>query len=214
MTPMRIVYLHAFPLDGAMWSEQQAEFGGMAPTLYPLGETMTTWANRVLAFAPTGRLVVVGCSMGASCALEMARVAGDRIAALVLVGGKAAVRHEPETRDHYIAQLRADGVGGMWPEIDTPVGERARALGARQSVEDLVTGVRAFHTRPDAAGVLRDFRGKVLIVRGEHDGVGPADRAEQMAASTRGGTSVVIPGAGHYVNLDRPEAFNALLCAL
>lgn len=199
---MRLVYLHAFPLDGAMWSEQQAEFGGMAPTLYRLGETMTTWAHRVLAFAPTGRLVVVGCSMGVSCALEMARVAGDRIAALVLVGGKAGVRFEPETRDRYISLLRSDGVDGMWSEIDTPVGDRARELGRRQSVDDLVTGVRAFHTRPDAASVLRDFRGKVIVVRGERDGVG---------RKYPNSDAIVVPGAGHYVNLDQPEAFNALL---
>jgi pimeloyl-ACP methyl ester carboxylesterase len=121
------------------------------------------------------------------------------------------VRYEPDKRDRYIAMLRRGGVDAMWPEIDATVGARARELGRRQSIEDAVRGVRVFHTRPDAVGVLRDFRGRVLVIRGEHDTVGPPERVFEMAASARDGCAHVVAGAGHYVNLDQPAAFNAIL---
>ncbi|MEY2469049.1 MAG: hypothetical protein QOF21_1747 [Actinomycetota bacterium] len=201
---MRVVFLHAFPLDGRMWQTSADLWpdASVAPTLYGLGETMTSWANRVLAMVPTGRLVLVGCSMGGSCALEMVRVAGDRVAALVLVGSKAAVRYEPDRRDGYIEMLRTTGIDGLWPDLG-PVGDAARHLAHQQSLGDLERGVRAFHTRPDAADVLRGFRGEVLVVRGEHDLVGRSRPAAH-----------VVAGAGHYVNLDQSEAFNQLLVPL
>jgi pimeloyl-ACP methyl ester carboxylesterase len=186
----------------------------VAPTLYGLGETMTAWAHRALAGAGRGRLIVVGCSIGASCALEMARIAAARIDALVLVGGKAGVRYEPSARERYVALLRDRGVDAMWDEIRGPVGAVARRLARDQTVDDLARGVRAFHTRPDAATVLRDFDGPVHIVHGALDGVGAAGRAAAMAASTRDGHAHLVEGAGHYVNLDRPEAFNELLVPL
>jgi pimeloyl-ACP methyl ester carboxylesterase len=46
----------------------------------------------VLRLAKGDRLIVVGCSVGGSCALELAVAAPDRIAALVLIGTKAERR--------------------------------------------------------------------------------------------------------------------------
>jgi pimeloyl-ACP methyl ester carboxylesterase len=199
------VFLHAFPLDGRMWQDQTALWqDSYAPTLYGFGETMTTWASRVLASAPRGPLTLVGCSMGGSCALEVTRLAPDRVRALVLVGAKAGVRHDPPARHHCIDALHACGVDAMWDEI-TPVSPRAKAIAREQSLDDLVRGVTVFHTRPDASSVLAAFERPVHVVVGAHDGLG---------RKVPSGDLHLVPDAGHYVNLDQPEWFNALLRTL
>ena len=209
-----LVFLHALPLDGRMWDAQRAVFSGsIAPTLYGLGPTLPAWACRVVA-QTRGRLVVVGNSVGVSCALEMARVAADRIDALVLVGGKAAVRHQPDLREEYLSALRSEGLHVALDAITGPVGTRARALAREQAVDDVAVGINAFHTRPDAAAVLAAFPRRVVVVQGELDGIGSVTRAAAMAASAPRGELVVVPDAGHYVNLDQPDVFNEIVASV
>ena len=96
---MRLVLLHALPLDGTMWTGA-TEFpvdATIAPTLYPLGASLEEWAAGVLDLAGPDPFVVVGNSVGGSCAIEVARLAPERVAAMVLVGAKAGVRPEPAT---------------------------------------------------------------------------------------------------------------------
>ncbi|MGR9431330.1 alpha/beta fold hydrolase [Rhizobium leguminosarum] len=81
-----------------------------APTLYSFGDRIESWAEKALALTTAKRLVVVGCSVGGSCALEVAALAPDRVAALVLIGKDGSTRQSayyPELRS-----LRADGTAG------------------------------------------------------------------------------------------------------
>jgi pimeloyl-ACP methyl ester carboxylesterase len=196
------VFLHAFPLGGRMWQSSIDIWpDAFAPTLYGFGDTMTTWAARVLAAAPRGPLTLVGCSMGGSCALEVTRLAPDRVRALVLVGAKAGVRYEPARRDGYIDTLRTRGVDALWEELG-PASPPAHEIARDQSIDDLVRGVMAFHTRPDATAVLEAFTRPVHVVRGTDDPIG---------RKIPFGTFHEVPHAGHFVNLDQPEWFNALL---
>jgi hypothetical protein len=43
------------------------------PTLYSLGDRIESWAVEALALAKGNRLIVVGCSVGGSCVLEICR---------------------------------------------------------------------------------------------------------------------------------------------
>ena len=71
---MERVLLHALPLDGSMWAEQQGLMPAThAPTLYALGDTVSEWAAAVLSQVQGRRLIVTGNSVGGSCALEMRR---------------------------------------------------------------------------------------------------------------------------------------------
>jgi pimeloyl-ACP methyl ester carboxylesterase len=79
---------------------------------------------------------------------------------------------------------------------------RAEEIAREQSLDDLVRGVNAFHTRPDASSVLAAFRGPVHVVRGAHDHLG---------RKVSVGEYHEVPDAGHYVNLDQPAWFNELL---
>ena len=74
MSSVRVVLLHALPFDERMWQAERDLAPGMviAPSLYRLGETLEDRAYGVLALVGDEPFVVVGCSAGGSCALEVA----------------------------------------------------------------------------------------------------------------------------------------------
>jgi pimeloyl-ACP methyl ester carboxylesterase len=94
---LQLLFLHALPFDGSMWAAQAQLLPGstFTPTLYPFGDSVEAWAAVALKVAKGDRLIVVGCSVGGSCALELALAAPNRVAALVLIGTKAAHRPDP-----------------------------------------------------------------------------------------------------------------------
>jgi pimeloyl-ACP methyl ester carboxylesterase len=224
MAGARLIFLHAFPLDPRMWDAQVGVLAApaTAPRLYPLGDSMAAWAGRVLEAAGDEPLVLVGCSMGGSCALEMARLAGDRIAALVLIGTKAAHRPEPDLRDRYVAMLRDGGMARIWPELaprffglegDPAAMAAAEAIALAQNSEDLVRAVRVFHGRPDATEVVAAWHKPLLVIGGDQDGFVSARRAAALAASAPHGRFHLMRGCGHLPNLERSAEFNAVLDA-
>ena len=111
-----VVLLHALPFDGRMWQAEQAWLPGptLAPTLYRFGSTLEDWASGVLHVAPADPFVIVGCSIGGSCALEVARAAPERVLGIVLVGAKAGVRPEPGVRDEACQVLAERGMEAAW----------------------------------------------------------------------------------------------------
>ena len=53
---------------------------------------------------------------------------------------------------------------------------------------------------------LPPLRAPVLLVRGEHNSIAPQPWLEELAALTPGSELLVLPGAPHALNYDRPEA--------
>jgi len=220
-----LLLLHALPLDGTMWAGQLGLLPGAtyAPTLTDLGESVEEWASAVLNRAKSDRLIVVGCSVGGSCALEIAHAAPDRVAALVLIGTKAAHRPEPELHAAAMRTLRGQGLAAAWQRYwgplfsataDARVVAEARRLALAQRPEAVARGVTAFHTRPSRGEALSRAAHPVVVVTGAEDiAPGPKISAMQATAAPRGQLHVV-PGSGHYVPLERPAELNAILSAV
>ena len=224
MTPTtpRLVLLHAFPLNRHMWAPQLELMPGatIAPDLYELGESIESWAIATLDTLGPGPLIVVGASMGGSCALEMARLAGDRIEALVLVGAKAGYRPEPKLRDAYIESLETEGLMGLWPDFQTLAFgaasderfvSRVREMALEQRTEDLVSAVRAFHDRADLSQVVRSWTKPLLVVSGDRGTLQRPERAAALAAEAPNGELLVMNGCGHFPSMERPREFNNAL---
>jgi pimeloyl-ACP methyl ester carboxylesterase len=220
-----LVFLHALPLDGSMWAGQMQLLPGStyAPTLYALGDSIEAWAEAVLKLVKGDRLIVVGCSVGGSCALELANAALDRIAALVLIGTKAGRRPDPALHASVLQTLEENGLeqawNVMWAPLFSPAAS-ARAIGEaklimlRQSPLDLARGVTVFHTRPSRDQLLSALRCPVIVVSGADDvAPGPAVSKAQADCAQHGQLHVV-PECGHYVPLERPEVLNSILLEL
>jgi pimeloyl-ACP methyl ester carboxylesterase len=221
-TVVELVFLHALPLDGSMWRGQMDLLPGRthAPTLYGFGDQIEDWASEALSVVTGDRLIVVGCSVGGSCALEVARMAPDRVAALVLIGTKAGHRREPALHTRVSEVLRGEGMEAAWDLLWAPLLSSlaradaiavAKSIALRQSTEDVLRGVDVFHTRPDRSIALSTLQCQVIVVRGAEDiAPGPKTSAAQ-ARSAPQGTLHIIPDCGHYVPLERPEELNAIL---
>lgn len=214
--------LHALPLEGAMWAEQMHLLAGAtyAPTLYSFGDHLGAWAVGALELVKGRRLIIVGCSVGGSCALEIASIAPDRVAALVLIGTKA--NHTPDPAFHASALdiLRKKGLGPAWHELWEPlfsdnapsgVVSKAERMTLLQTPEDVARGVTVFHTRPSRADVLSTFPRSVVVITGSDDvAPGPKVSAKQAKLAPYGRLHV-IADCGHYAPLERPDAVNLIL---
>lgn len=192
---MRILLLHAFPLDPSMWEPQEPVLAGhdvTAPSIYGRGNTMDAWAESLLEELDGPFDAVVGASMGGGCALALERRAPGFARAIVLAGAHAGP-DAPERRPARERQLR---------EL-LAAGDQARAA-----------VVEALRDRPDDRAVLRTFAGPLLVAVGDADDTIPVETARALAESAPQGRLVVVEGAGHLVSLDRPEAFNRALAEL
>jgi len=217
---MNAVLLHPLPLDARIWAPEMRSLAGhvVAPDMYALGDSIEAWASGVLERAGQGPLAFVGCSVGGSCAIEVACLAPERVRLLVLVGAKAGHRPEPALRDEAVRVLSTEGMAGAWtrywaplfgPNADPEVVERARRSAFEQDVEDVIRGVRVFHGRSDRSEFLEGLDVPVCVVSGEHDRT-PSEGAE-LAARLRRGSFHRVAGAGHYVPLERPAELTAIV---
>lgn len=219
---LELLFLHALPLDGSMWAAQKQLLPGSTytPTLYPFGDSIETWAAAALNLAKGDRLVVVGCSVGGSCALEMAVIAPDRVAALVLIGTKIGHRPDPALHASALKTLQEKGLEEAWKILWAPLFSRSadsqvvgdgKRIMLRQSPRDVARGITAFHTRPSRDQFLPTFPRPVIVVTGADDVAPGPIVSEAQADSAQRGSLYVVSECGHYVPLERPEYLNSIL---
>ena len=195
---MRPVWLHGWPLDERMWEREVRRFGGVAVRLYGRGESIDGWAEQLLGELDGDELALVGSSMGGYTALALARRAPERVAAIVLSASKAAA-DTPERkafRDELIERLRRDG----------PPPHAADGI----TVEELAACQAAIRDRPDATDVVRRFAGVFVACAGSRDELVRPEEARALAALAPNGRAEVFD-TDHFVNLDDPAGFEAML---
>jgi pimeloyl-ACP methyl ester carboxylesterase len=220
---VRVVLLHAFPLDERMWEPQRkvlAPHDVLAPRLYGLGESIDGWARAIASEGPQDRVAVVGASMGGYCAQRL--LAHADVRALVLVGSRADADppERRQAREDTIRLIGTEGIEALWAsqrprlfaeDADPEVVEGARELALSQDPEELATAVAAMRDRPDSSELVRETDAPLLVARGEHDSFLSPDAAEGLAASARNGRSHTFAGCGHLPCLERPAEFNRVL---
>lgn len=217
---VKLLLLHPLPLDGSVFSDDLRGLGDscLAPTLYEAGDDVVAWARAALDTVGAGPVVVVGNSIGGSCAIEVARLAPRLVKALVLCGVKPGRRPEPALRDEALRVLSRDGgLRDAWrrywlplfgPSAGPGVVERAWLAALRQGPESIAAGVRAFHGRPDREAFLASWPGQLWLVDGEHDIVARGGR--NLTKRPPGAAVRTLPGVGHYVPLEAPGALAAI----
>jgi 3-oxoadipate enol-lactonase len=208
---VKVLLLHAFPLDKGMWAPQRATLAGhevVAPRLYGRGRTMDEWADSI-AGEIEGDLAVVGASMGGYCALALARHAPERVRGLLLVGARpdADSAERRAGREDTIELIRSEGLEGLWrmmlPKLFHDESAADEHLVYRDT-EALITALEAVRDRADSTDVVRSFSGPVQFVIGEFDPYVSAAEVSEFDVRE-------LQGVGHLVNLERPSEFNEIL---
>ncbi|HKP19286.1 MAG TPA: alpha/beta hydrolase [Gaiellaceae bacterium] len=220
---MKIALLHALPFDERLWEPQLAALADHelhTPRLYDLGSSMDEWALGVLQEVP-GQFVVVGASMGGYCGGAIARLAPERLRALVLTGSRADAdpADRRPVRDHWIQIARERGAEAFWEEVgrnffspaaEPAIVERGHQIVQEQDPDGLVRAIEAIRDRPDSTEAVTSGI-PLLIVHGEEDQGIPVQVARDLAASAPHARIEVLEGCGHLPNMERPEEFNRIL---
>lgn len=183
-------------------------------------------AEAVLAAEATP-VVVVGFSMGAIVAAEIARRAPDRVTALGLIAFNASAdlperaaarpRQQAEVRAGHLAALVAEELKPNYlaeknrgdAALLGPVMDMALALGPKA----FIAQSEALRLRGDLRPALPAFAMPILLACGDEDQLCPPAWHRAWAAAIGSGARLaVIAGAGHLLPLERPDALaDALL---
>lgn len=155
-----------------------------------------------------GRAIIGGLSLGGYMSLAFYRMFPERIRALLIIDTGPGFRKD-EAREAW--NKRALAAADLYEKEGLKVLEsasRERTLAHHRSAEGLARAARGMLTQRDARVIdsLPAVKVPSLIV------VGADDRpylpaADYMALKIPGARKVVIPAAGHAVNIDQPQAF-------
>ena len=219
--------------DRAVWQHQLAGLGDLADCTsveWGTEDSMVEMARAALRQAP-GRFSLAGHSMGGRVALEVFRLAPERVVRIALFNTGyqprpqgAAGEDEERGRLALLAIARSEGMRAMatqWlPPMIHPDRRTDMALVntiidmfARKTPDTFAAQIRALLGRPDATGVLAQIRCPALLLTGREDGWSPPARHAEMAARISGSQLVVIPDFGHMSMLERPGDVTAALRA-
>ncbi len=221
---MKVVLLHAYPLDERMWDPQLdalRDYEVVTPRLYGRGSTIDDYASSVLA-EEDGELALVGASMGGYTALAMAHLEPARVRGMALLDARADA-DSPERRAGRAdtkALIENGGSEALWENqrpkllLENANGDavgRARELTLDRDSDELVEALIAIRDREDRSDTLAAFRGPLLVAVGEGDIFFPPDEAQQQAGIAPHGRFRAFAGARHLPNLEQPDEFNAAL---
>ena len=233
-----VVFLHGIGGNSSNWLEQLEAFGGRfcavawdargygasddPPGTLRFGDYADDLC-RLLDHLAAEAAHLVGMSMGGMIIQDFYARYGDLVATLTLadtsVGLGAAAE---EARRDFLARRLGPLEGGlsprelaphlldvlMSPQAPSHMAERLRASLAALRPEPYKQALRAIVTT-DFRAVLPNVRAPTLVVVGAEDRVTPPSLSETLAATIPGAEKVIIEGAGHLSNMERPDAFNA-----
>ncbi len=236
---LRLVLAHGFTQTARSWTgferliaEQlpgvraaPVDLPGHGDARCPADLDLWDSARRLVDLGGAG--TYVGYSMGGRVALHAALVAPECVERLILIGATAGIEDPDERRARR--------------EADDRLAHRIETIGVPAFVEewltnplfaglDDVTALRSDRLRNTSAGLasslrstgtgtqaplwdrLGEIRCPVLVLVGEHD-IKFADLGRRLVEGLCRAELVVIPGAGHSVHLEQPEATATAIAA-
>ncbi len=231
MAAKALVLAPGLMCDATVWSAPVAAFAPRLPTQvadYGTLESLPEMARELLRTAPA-RFALAGHSMGGRVALEVMRLAPQRVTHLALLDtGCHALpagidgRREREVRDGFLRLAREQGVPAMarhWVRgmlhrerlRDAPLVEEIVQMFGRKSLDVFAAQIRALLARPDATALLPAIRVPTLVLTGEQDTNSPPAANQELAALIPGATLCVLQRCGHMSMQEQPAAVTAAL---
>jgi pimeloyl-ACP methyl ester carboxylesterase len=160
-----------------------------------------------------GPVIVIGQSLGGYVAMDLAAADPGLVAGLVLCNAatepRTVARRAPRTVGAYLAGR----VGERYLGRGAPVHAAGHSSGPTPRATNGILfkggyGALVTALRTSFAPRLAAYPGPVLLVSGANDPLFRRGEREFLAACSDGRLRV-IDGAGHLVNSEQPEAFNA-----
>ncbi len=231
-----IVLIHGWSCDANYWRAQiddlKSSYTVVAVNLAGHGASSRNRSNwtieaygadvtAVLSALPQGKVVLVGHSMGGPVALEAARLVPDRVIGIVGADAFSDIGATPSATDRaradaFIANLRKDYIGATHEFVTKRLfPKNADPAFVRRVADDMALAPPEVAVPSMVALIDYDYRPAVAalhvpIVDIESDLHGPTDlvRIRKLAPAFR---TQLMPGRGHFLMMEDPAVFNALL---
>jgi len=185
------------------------------------GTSISDMAQRVIAHAPEA-FALIGFSMGGYVAREIARIAPDRVEALVLIATSARAdthaqvirkaRASERTRDNSFAGLsRSTILQSLHPRNANNVAmvERVRQMSLDLGKDVFIRQMA--QERESDLDRLREIGCPTLVVAAAEDTLRSLSEAEELAVGIPDAELVVVQGTGHMLPIEAPKAFAELV---
>lgn len=191
-------------------------------------DSLTQMAQQILDNAPA-QFDLAGHSMGGRVALEVVRLAPERVRRLALLGtgyrakeAGPAGEKEVQGRQALLEVAQNQGVRAMakvWVQnmvapsrlADAAFIEAIVQMFERKSVDIFQRQIKALLARPDATEVLRQVRVPTLVMAGEFDAWASPQQHQAIAdlIPTTPAMQTVV-GSGHMMMMEKTDAVAAL----
>lgn len=192
----------------------------------PTAEDYAQALESFLGALGVGRFHLVGHSLGSIMAARFALRHPERILSLTLAGIAAGHARLPQDEREELKAARLDDLAALGPrgmaEKRGPrlLGPKADAATVRAVVDTMamlrpdgyaqaVRMLSGADTRADVSALPQEMR--VQIVYGDADAITTPQQNQSVARERPQAAVHVLPGAGHALYLEQPEAFNAIV---
>ena len=191
----------------------------------PSAYTPETFADDLGRVLDPGSAIVGGLSMGAATALRFALASPDRVRALVLAAfpaGASAARGIASQATAFADAIERDGLDaagerfawGPTSGLDPGAARLIRQGFLEHPPHGLIHTLRGVLARQptveELAPRLEGLHIPTLLIVGDRDRAS-LEPTRALAAALPSARLIVVPDAGHVVNLAQPAAFNAAL---
>lgn len=226
--PMPLLLLPGLLCDARLFAAQVRDLSGVAhPVIADLtgADTISELARGAIERMPPGRFAVAGLSMGGYVALEIARQAPARLAAIALLNTNARADSPESTENRRRLMALADRDfaavnAALVPRLLHPEHPRRAELVALLDAMAAAVGPEAFKRqqraiigRIDSRPHLAAIRAPAMVLAARDDAIMPMETSEEMANGIPGATLEIVERCGHVSALEQPEEVSARLRA-
>jgi pimeloyl-ACP methyl ester carboxylesterase len=233
-----ILFIHGYPLSKELWKPQvdglSDTFHTIAIDLRGHGETppingeysMDLLADDCLALLHSLEIkqpvILCGLSMGGYVCFAFYRRYPHLVRGLILAATRAT-SDSPEARANrdkavMIAKEKgaAEIASSMLPKMFAPITysrdqklvNDIYVMMSNTSTEGIIGALMGMKNRPDSSPMLSSISVPTVIIHGTDDQLISLSEAQHMHDHIPGSRLVIIPGAGHLLNLEAPNSFN------
>lgn len=171
------------------------------------------------------RAIIGGLSMGGYVTFNLFRLFPEIFSGILLFDTYSGADTDDKRKNRFdlISQIERNGnealLENMLPnlvsdytKIEQPeIFERIKKMFHEVNPQAATAALRGLAERLDHTNQLSRISVPALLIFGEQDKVTDTNLAKKMHSKISGSALSVIPNAGHYSNLENPEAFNRIL---
>ena len=179
----------------------------------PSIEQYLEWVRGFTAARRYKNMVICGHSMGGAISMLYALRYPEEVRGIILVGTGARLRVHPD-----FMQMGRDSVDdsstwlenqmayypGVAPDMVQSLKRRSMEIGPSVELNDLVACDRF-----DVMNEIQNINLPTLVMSGEQDTMTPVKYADYLSENIPGARKVIVPGASHFVQLQKYKQVNA-----